>query len=70
MAKHYTRNVVSDSKYCKTCNAVTPHTVQGGRIGWCIPCDEKRREKWAEEKKRRAGLPQQGGFDFSGKVGA
>lgn len=65
MAKHYPRNTLGDSTWCKTCSKSTPHVVMNGRLCYCIPCYEKRQAKAAEERAREAAAPKQEGFNFA-----
>lgn len=65
MAIHYTQNTLSDTVFCNKCNAFTVHNVMNGRLGYCIPCYEKRQLTAAEERAREAAAPKQEGFNFA-----
>lgn len=50
MSKHYTDATLEDTVFCKTCNAKTRHTVSARKLGYCIPCFDRRQLKEAERK--------------------
>jgi hypothetical protein len=57
MSKHYTLLTLEDTVFCKTCNAMTRHTVSSRTLGHCIPCFDKRQKKEAERKALEAAQP-------------
>jgi len=38
MPEHYTKSTVEASVWCPKCAKMTPHRIDSGRRGPCIPC--------------------------------
>lgn len=51
MAEHYTRNTISVTKFCPTCNRKTRHRVDDRRLGVCMEQHVKGDSKPCKKKK-------------------
>ena len=70
MSHHYNRFTLGDTVWCNKCQMKTLHTVSGGRLGYCVPCFDKRQAKEAtrkiEEAAKKAIADAQPAFAFGG----
>jgi len=60
MPEHYTKNTLSVSRFCKTCNRMTMFRVDNGRLGPCL--EEHAKEypkKKVEEDKQESLFPKE-----------
>ncbi len=49
MSQHYTRNTISDQKWCNACKRFTQHEVSDGRLSNCLVCIEKIEQKHKQD---------------------